>query len=104
MGNVNMEAEMIRFKNATYRDVQSGLTAALQGAGGGAAEDITYDNTESGLTADDVQAAIDEVAGDVSTLETTVGDSSGGLVKDVADIQAWIETVAPETESAVNPS
>lgn len=86
MGNVNMEAEMIRFKNATYRDVQSGLTAALQGAGGGgAAEDITYDNTESGLTADDVQAAIDEVAGDVS------------------DIQAWIETVAPTTETSVNP-
>lgn len=104
MGNVNMEAEMIRFKNATYRDVQSGLTAALQGAGGGgAAEDITYDNTESGLTADDVQAAIDELAGDVGDLETTVGDSSGGLVKDVEDIQAWILTVAPTTETSVNP-
>lgn len=29
---------------------------------GGAAEDITYDNTDSGLTATDVQSAIDELA------------------------------------------
>lgn len=85
MGNVYMEADQIRFKDGTYRDVQSGLTAALQGAGGGAAEDITYDNTESGLAAENVQAAIDEVADDVS------------------DIQTWIESVAPTTETSVNP-
>ena len=36
------------------------------------AEDVTYDNTGSGLTATDVQAAIDEVAGDVSTLNNAV--------------------------------
>lgn len=35
---------------------------ALEGAGSSsAAEDITYDNTESGLSAEDIQAAIDEV-------------------------------------------
>ena len=34
------------------------------------AEDVSYDNTESGLTADDVQAAIDEVEGRVDTLES----------------------------------
>lgn len=91
MGNVYMEAEQIRFKNTSYRDVQSALTAALEGgSGGGAAEDITYDNTESGLSAENVQSAIDEVAGDVSTLETTVGDSSAGLVKDVEDLETTV--------------
>lgn len=91
MGNVYMEAEQIRFKNASYRDVQSALSAALEGgAGGGAAEDITYDNTESGLSAENVQSAIDEIAGDVDTLETTIGDDSSGLVKDVADLETAI--------------
>lgn len=91
MGNVYMEAEQIRFKNASYRDVQSALTAALEGgSGGGAAEDITYDNTESGLSAENVQSAIDEVAGDVSTLETTVGDDSSGLVKAVDDLETTV--------------
>ena len=33
---------------------------------------ISYDNTGSGLSADNVQEAIDEVAGDVTTLATTV--------------------------------
>ena len=91
MGNVYMEAEQIRFKNASYRDVQSALAAALEGgSGGGAAEDITYDNTESGLSAENVQSAIDEIAGDVSTLETTIGDDSSGLVKAVDDLETTV--------------
>lgn len=38
------------------------------GGGGGAstAADISYDNTSSGLTADNVQAAIDEVAAGIT--------------------------------------
>ena len=48
-------------------------------------------------------AAIESLTTRVQTLETTVGDSSSGLVKDVADIQAWIASVAPETETSVNP-
>lgn len=34
------------------------------GGGGGTASDTSYDNTQSGLTADDVQSAIDELASD----------------------------------------
>lgn len=34
------------------------------------AEDVTYDNTDSGLTATDVQSAIDEVESRVDTLES----------------------------------
>lgn len=100
MGNVYMEAEQIRFKDSTYRDVQSGLKAALQGGGGGTtvvanpegsatadleklqvgesiygipntAAKVTYDNTSSGLTADDVQDALDEI---VSNFQDGVDD------------------------------
>ena len=49
-------------------------------------------------------AAIEALTTRVQTLENTVGDETGGLVKDVEDIQAWIETVAPTTETSVNPS
>lgn len=91
MGNVYMEADQVRFKDSTYRNVQEGLAAALEGGGGGGttvvanpegsatadlaklqvgttiygipetAAKVTYDNTSSGLTADDVQEAIDEL-------------------------------------------
>ena len=43
------------------------------------ASDIDYDNTNSGLTADDVQSAIDEVAGNLGTVLTgtlTAGNTS----------------------------
>ena len=92
MGNVYMEADQVRFKDSTYRDVQTALAAALEGGGGGGttvvanpegsatadlaklqvgetiygipaeAGDISYDNTSSGMTADDVQEAIDELS------------------------------------------
>ena len=40
------------------------------------ASEISYDNTESGLTADDVQAAIDEVQGEIDDLSTNKIDKS----------------------------
>lgn len=36
------------------------------------ASKISYDNTDSGLTSDDVQNAVDEIAGDISDVETDV--------------------------------
>ena len=43
------------------------------GGGGGTASDITYDNTSSGLTATDVQDAIDEIASDIDGVEGLIG-------------------------------
>lgn len=40
----------------------AGVVTEVGGSGASAAVDVTYDNTTSGLTAADVQAAIDEVA------------------------------------------
>ena len=53
------------------------------GGGGGTAADVSYDNTDSGLTAETVQAAIDEVDGNVDTLSGTVTTLSG----DVSDLK-----------------
>lgn len=80
MGNVNMEAYQVRFKNASYRTVEEGLTAALEGGGTGeldervTALETTVGDAEGGLVKD------------VDDLETAVGDAEGGLVKDVADL------------------
>lgn len=69
------------------------------GGGGGAssADKVSYDNTTSQLTADNVQEAIDEVVGELSdvssdlgTLAGVVGDAESGLVKDVADIETTV--------------
>lgn len=43
--------------------VVKGDETGFELGGGGAADDITYDNTGSGLSAGDVQAALDELAG-----------------------------------------
>lgn len=42
------------------------------GGGGTSAQDVSYDNTASSLTATNVQDAIDEVEGRVDTIETTI--------------------------------
>jgi microcystin-dependent protein/outer membrane murein-binding lipoprotein Lpp len=57
------------------------------------ADEVDYSNSDSGLTATDVQGAIDEVnskvevdAGRIGALETTVGGAGSGLVKAVNDL------------------
>lgn len=51
------------------------------GGSGGAstATDVTYDNTTSGLTAENVQTAIDEVAASVSTNTGAISTLSGAI-------------------------
>lgn len=112
MGNVYMEAEQVRFKDSTYHNLQTAVSAALEGGGGGGttvianpegsattdlaklqvgetiygipaeAGDISYDNTSSGMTADDVQEAIDELntgIGGISDLIPSGATSSNKL-------------------------
>jgi hypothetical protein len=73
------------WKNPQGKDLESlwrwaqDVTGRLRGGNylptpfSGAAADVTYDNTTSGLTAADVQAAIDENDGRLDTLEATHG-------------------------------
>lgn len=65
------------------------------GGSGGAAEDIGYDNSTSHLTADNVQAAIDEVVGDIAALDAedvSYDNTDSGLT--ATDVQAAIDEVA----------
>ena len=101
MGNVNMEADQVRFKDSTYRNVQEGLKAALQGGGGGAssADDVSYDNTDSGLTATNVQAAIDEMVenfgdGVDEVYNACVSAGSTPATKSPADIATAIGNIS----------
>lgn len=92
MGNVYMEADQVRCRGQ-YRNVQEALDNGGSG-GGGSAADVSYDNTDSGLAAETVQAAIDEVVTDLGSLSTVIGDSTAGLVKEVTDIQDLIPSGA----------
>lgn len=65
-------------KNAEEDTIPDGVYASVIGApgsggGGGAssADDVSYDNTDSGLTADNVQDAIDEVNAKVEGLDAS---------------------------------
>ena len=75
-------------------------------AGGGgstpSASQVSYDNTTSGLTATDVQDAIDEVEGRVDTLEAKVKWSSAVSVL-AAATSATITDAAILTTSVVEP-
>ena len=56
--------------------------ASSGGGGGGGtvnAADVSYDNTLSGLTADDVQEAIDELDAAVDDLNTAIGQIDTGV-------------------------
>ena len=50
----------------------NGTLVNIAGSGSTIAERVTYDNTESGLTATDVQNAIDEVASDVDSISSSL--------------------------------
>lgn len=73
----------------------------VPGGSGGDAEDITYDPSTSGLTATNVQAAIDEIAGGgggMSNPMTTAGDiiiggSSGAPQRLAADADGYVLTL-----------
>lgn len=74
------------FLTDVNRDGFHEVAEAILASGGKDAEHISYDNTESGLAGDNVQAAIDEVAGDVGDLVTAVNGISG----DVSDLQTAV--------------
>lgn len=58
----------------TAQTLSGAINELAGGTGSIVAANVSYDGTTSGLTADDVQEAIDEVAGDLATLSSTVSD------------------------------
>lgn len=66
--------------NTLHVNVQPG------GGGGGTAASISYDNTISALTATNVQAAIDELASDISSISVPDPSSTTPLMDGVATV------------------
>ena len=105
MGNVYMEADQIRYKGQ-YRTVQQ----ALDNAGGGgstAADDVSYDNTTSHLTATDVQAAIDEMVANFGDgvdelYDACVSAGSTPASKSPADIATAIGSISGGADIILN--
>ena len=52
----------------TQIDIEKAIRMVAAAIGGGTASDVTYDGTSSGLSATNVQDAIDEVVGDIPTV------------------------------------
>lgn len=63
------------------------------------AEDIPYDNGVSGLTATDVQAAIDELASNASDLEADVADliTLSGVAANSEDLGTFTGSIIPDS-------
>ena len=79
--------------------IQNSINLLEKNSGGGggttsaSASDVTYDNTSSGLTADNVQEAIDELKSDIPTTmeasNVSYDNTSSGLTAD--DVQEAID-------------
>lgn len=70
-----------------YAVTSEGVKNAIDAVGNPAASAVSYDNTGSGMTATNVQDAIDELdtnVGDLSTLTTSVTSSLVGAVNELA--------------------
>ena len=70
-------ADAIREKsgiNDTYTPAEMPSAIRSIPSGSSTASGVTYDNTASGLTANNVQDAIDEMAGDVSTIYSDLSE------------------------------
>lgn len=86
--------------NTTYKLAQSGSTITLTGNdgssttvhGAGSASDLPYDNSASGLTAEDVNSAIDEIAKKgASTSAAAVTYDSSTSTLSASNVQAAID-------------
>lgn len=73
-----------------YAVTSEGVKNAIDAVGNPAASAVSYDNTGSGMTATNVQDAIDELdtnVGDLSTLTTSVKSSLVGAVNEVNSVE-----------------
>ena len=80
----------------TAQTLSGAINELAGGTGAISASNVTYDGTTSGLTADDVQEAIDEVVGMIPTSldadDITYDNTTSGLV--ATDVQGAIDELA----------
>lgn len=111
----DVEGTIIQYKGATtstfthgyfYECVSDWQTPAtyswvridVQPAGAVAAEDVSYDNTTSGMVATDVQDALDEIDTSVDTINSSITT----IQWDITDIKNIVEVTTMDTPSEDN--
>lgn len=104
MGNVQMEARQIRYGST---NVEQALKNG-GGGGGSTAASVSYDNTDSHLTAETVQAAIDEMvvnfqAGVDDCYDACVAKGSTPASHSLSDVVAAIGNISGGGFTQVNP-
>ena len=96
MGTISGKVTALETQNGsevlvtTAQTLSGAINELAGGTGAISASNVTYDGTTSGLTADDVQEAIDEVVGDCGVIKYDNTDS--GLV--ATDVQSAIDELA----------
>jgi len=68
------------------------------------ADMITYDNTASGMTADDVKEALDEVAGDIGTINNSLADKQPKTLATARTIGGTSRTTVEDALGALTDS
>jgi len=92
--------------NITINFDNSNVSSSGGGGGGGSstptAQDVTYDNSTSGLTANNVQSAIDELASDtVSAADVSYSNTTSGLT--ATTVQAAIDELDNTIDNLPEP-
>lgn len=74
----------------------------IDGASSPSASDVSYDNTGSGLSADNVQDAIDEVHGDIPTKTSDLTNDSGFITNTVNNLANYYLKSQTYTQAEVD--
>lgn len=101
--------ESLNTTEQTPRNVADVLAQELARIAGRQASDVNYDNTDSGLTADNVQNAIDELKSDIPTVNDGTltiqqnGETKGTFTANQSgNSTVNIETPTPDIQTAVD--
>ena len=94
-GNVIFDAVPTAGHGNGYTVTSEGIKDALDAINNPAASAVSYDNTDSGLTATNAQDAIDEVNDKADDNTTAIGDLSSLTTTDKSSIVGAVNTLAP---------
>ena len=92
-GNVIFDNEPTEGHGNGYTVTSEGIKAALDAINNPDASAVNYDNTDSGLTADNVQDAIDEVNDKADTNATNIGDLTALTTTDKSSLVGAVNEV-----------
>jgi len=102
---IDVENTGTNYSAGDLETVISSLDSAISaGTDDQTAAEVSYSNATSGLTATDVQAAIDEVEGRLDTAEGTISSNTSAIGSNDTDISNLQAALGASTEGAIDYS